>query len=103
MRISDWSSDVCSSDLPFSSANVSTPNSVLRYITNGAGGWGDPLERDPDRVRVDVRDEYVTIEGAARLYGVVVTGDPVEDPEGVAVDEEATSALRARLRAASQS
>lgn len=88
---------------PFSSANVSTPNSVLRYITNGAGGWGDPLERDPDRVRIDVRDEYVTIEGAARLYGVVVTGDPVEDPEGVAVDEEATTALRERLRSAPQS
>jgi N-methylhydantoinase B len=88
---------------PFSSANVSTANSVLRYITNGAGGWGDPLDRDPDRVRVDVRDEYVTIEGAARLYGVVVTGDPAEDPEGVAVDEAATAELRTRLRAASQS
>lgn len=83
---------------PFANANVSTGSTVLRYITNGAGGWGDPLERDPDRVRVDVRDEYVTIEGAARLYGVVVTGDPHEDPEGVAVDEAATEALRARLR-----
>jgi len=84
---------------PFSNANVSTQQSVLRYITNGAGGWGDPFDREPERVRIDVRDEYVSIEGAARLYGVVVTGDPREDPEGVAVDEEATSALRAKLRA----
>ena len=83
---------------PFANANVSTRSTVLRYITNGAGGWGDPLEREPDRVRVDVRDEYVTIEGAARLYGVVVTGDPHEDPEGVAVDEAATDALRAQLK-----
>ena len=83
---------------PFANANVSTRSTVLRYITNGAGGWGDPLEREPDRVRVDVRDEYVTIEGAARLYGVVVTGDPHEDPEGVAVDAAATDALRAKLK-----
>jgi len=84
---------------PFDSAKVSTAQSVLRYICNGAGGWGDPLDRDPERVRIDVRDEYVTIEGAARLYGVVVTGDPHEDPEGVAVDEDATRALRERMRA----
>lgn len=84
---------------PFDSAKTSGPNSVLRYICNGAGGWGDPLERDPERVRVDVRDEYVTIEGAARLYGVVIVGDPHEDPEGVRVDEARTAALRAKLRA----
>lgn len=83
---------------PFANANTSAPQSVLRYITNGAGGWGDPLDRDPERVRRDVRDEYVTIEGAARLYGVVVVGDPHRDPEGVRVDGEATHQLRARLR-----
>ena len=44
----------------------------------------------------DVRDGYVTIEGAARDYGVVVVGDPDEDPEGLAVDEEATGRLRTR-------
>jgi N-methylhydantoinase B len=84
---------------PFSNANVSTEQSVLRYITNGAGGWGDALDRDPDRVRIDVRDEYVTVEGAARLYGVVVTGDPREDPEGVTVDIGATRLLRERMSA----
>ncbi|MGO2113272.1 MAG: hydantoinase B/oxoprolinase family protein [Pseudoclavibacter sp.] len=84
---------------PFASDASSAPQSVLRYITNGAGGWGDPLERDPDAVRLDVRDEYVTIDGAARLYGVVVTGDPHEYPEDVAVDEPATAALRERMRA----
>ncbi|MFB2579663.1 hydantoinase B/oxoprolinase family protein [Herbiconiux sp. P15] len=84
---------------PFANANTSVEQSVLRYITNGAGGWGDPLDREPERVLVDVRDEYVTIEGAARLYGVVVSGDPHEDPEGLVLDLEATAALRGRLRA----
>ena len=68
---------------------------LLRYVTNGGGGFGDPLEREPERVKRDVRDGYVTIEGAARDYGVVVTGDPEEDPEGLAVDVEATERLRA--------
>ncbi len=62
------------------------PNSLLRYVNNGGGGFGDPLEREPERVLIDVRDEYVTIEGAARDYGVVVTGDPENDPEGLVLD-----------------
>jgi len=71
------------------------PNTIWRYITNGAGGWGNPLERDPERVKNDVRDEYVTIEGALRDYGVVVVGDPHGDPEGLTVDLEATQRERA--------
>ena len=52
------------------------PDAVLRYVNCAGGGWGDPLERDPDLVRRDVRDGYVTIAGAARDYGVVVSGRP---------------------------
>jgi len=68
--------------------------SVIRFVCNGAGGWGDPLDRDPAKVLADVRDEYVTIEGAARDYGVVVAGDPIDDPEGLTIDEAATDRLR---------
>jgi N-methylhydantoinase B len=68
--------------------------SIIRFVCNGAGGWGNPLERDPAMVLTDVRDEYVSIEGAARDYGVVVVGDPVQDPEGLRIDEEATARLR---------
>jgi N-methylhydantoinase B len=73
------------------------PNSMFRYQTNGGGGWGDPLQRDPERVRADVRDEYVSVEGAYERYGVVVVGDPQSDPEGVRVDVEATTRRRAEL------
>ena len=75
---------------------VAPAGTVLRFVSNGAGGWGDPFERDPSQVLIDVRDEYVTIDGAARDYGVVVTGDPVRDPEGLVVDADATARLRAR-------
>lgn len=74
------------------------PGATFRYLTNGGGGWGDPLTREPQRVLRDVCDEYVTIEGAQRDYGVVVRGDPVRDPEGLIVDEEATARLRASMR-----
>lgn len=67
---------------------------MFRYLTNGGGGWGDPLTRETERVMHDVRDGYVSIEGARRDYGVVVLGDPEHDPEGLTVDEEATRALR---------
>ena len=73
------------------------PGALFRYQTNGGGGWGDPLTRDPERVCRDVRDEYVSIEGAYRDYGVVVTGDPHRDPEGLRVDAEATRRRRAEL------
>jgi N-methylhydantoinase B len=73
------------------------PDSMFRYQTNGGGGWGNPLERDPGRVRDDVRDEYVSIEGAYADYGVVITGDPQRDPEGLRIDVGATARRRAEL------
>jgi len=76
-----------------------SPHAIFRYVTNGGGGWGDPLAREPERVKNDVRDEYVSIEGALRDYGVVVTGDPQQDPEGLRVDLEATERRRTELRA----
>jgi N-methylhydantoinase B len=68
----------------------------LRYEFGGGGGWGDPLDRDPAAVLDDVWDEYVSIEGARRDYGVVITGS-LEDMT-LAVDDDATAAERASRR-----
>lgn len=70
------------------------PNTAFRYQTAGGGGWGNPMDRDPERVLRDVRDEYVSIEGARRNYGVAIMGDPLNDPEGLRIDFEETSRLR---------
>ena len=70
------------------------PGAYSRYITNGGGGYGDPFTRGPARVLKDVRDGYVSIAGAARDYGVVVEGDPENDPEGLVLNENATARLR---------
>jgi N-methylhydantoinase B len=68
-----------------------SPGDVLHFVTWGGGGWGDPLERDPALVALEVRRGLVTAEGARR-YGVVVTDDG--EPDGAA-----TTTLRDRLRA----
>jgi N-methylhydantoinase A/oxoprolinase/acetone carboxylase beta subunit/N-methylhydantoinase B/oxoprolinase/acetone carboxylase alpha subunit len=57
--------------------------------TAGGGGWGDPLNRDPQRVVDDVLDGYVSVESARDLYGVELGAD-------AAPDLEATKRLRAR-------
>jgi N-methylhydantoinase B len=85
--------------LGFKSSYRNVPGTIWRYITNSAGGYGDPLERDVGAVKRDVRNEYVSVEGARRDYGVVVKGDPHWDPENLEVDIEATAKLRAELRA----
>ena len=59
-------------------------------ISCGGGGYGSPLERDPERVRKDVKEGYVTPERARRVYGV-------EFEPNNGVDSEATEKLRARL------
>jgi N-methylhydantoinase B len=65
------------------------PGDLLLSDTWGGGGWGDPLERDPELVRFDVEARLVTSEGAKR-YGVVL------DARG-AVDAAATQKLRTSL------
>jgi N-methylhydantoinase B len=60
----------------------------------GSGGYGDPLEREPDRVLKDVIDGYVTAKAARELYGVALTNDNRN------IDATSTGALRQRVRAA---
>ena len=71
---------------------------TFRYLTNGGGGWGDPFSRSPEKVLRDVCDGYISISGAIRHYGVVISGDPELDPEGLVVDQSATTILRGRSR-----
>ncbi len=67
---------------------------TLELEAAGGGGWGDPLDRDPDLVLRDVRDGTVGDAIASDVYGIVFKED------FRSVDGPATAALRARLRAA---
>ena len=64
---------------------------VFRHVMAGGGGYGDPLERDPQMVLEDVLDEKQTAEYARREYGVVI------DAAAMAVDAPATERLRAEI------
>jgi N-methylhydantoinase B len=61
---------------------------VCESISGGGGGYGDPLRRDPDRVRAEVRDGLLSSDAAREHYGVAVSAD------GRTLDEAATRILR---------
>lgn len=65
---------------------------VIRHITAGGGGWGDPRQRDPERVLENVLDEKITAEYAYREYGVII------DPITKTIDSVGTATLRRSLK-----
>ncbi|MBV9701513.1 MAG: hydantoinase B/oxoprolinase family protein, partial [Methylobacteriaceae bacterium] len=67
------------------------PGETLVARCCGGGGYGDPLDRELERVTEDVKEFRISAERAGAVYGVVL------DPNGE-VDEKATIALRRRLR-----
>lgn len=63
---------------------------LIVFDTWGGGGWGDPLQRDPGKVLVDIERGLVSVDGARR-YGVVIMNGEV--------DAQATAALREQMAA----
>ena len=78
---------------PMRGSHVAVPiGSEAIVRTGGGGGWGDPLERDPNAVQHDVAEEFISAEAALRDYGVVLTA-------GHKLDLEATNQRRASMKA----
>ena len=69
---------------------------TFELISQGGGGFGDPLERDPDRVLRDVADGLVSEQAALVDYGVTIIG--IDDDKKI--DCQATQQERARRKAA---
>jgi N-methylhydantoinase B len=67
------------------------PGDRVRFVLSGGGGYGDPLEREPERVLADIEQGYVSIEQAEIDFGVII------DPSRMEVDIEATAALRGNM------
>ena len=67
---------------------------VIRTETGGGGGFGHPWERDPNLVREDILDRYVTREGGERDYGVVFRED-------LTIDEYTTAKRRQAMQSGS--
>ncbi|ARM76944.1 hydantoinase B/oxoprolinase family protein [Acidianus manzaensis] len=56
----------------------------------GGGGWGDPLDRDPELVLNDVKNEYINYNIAQKIYGVVI--------ENGKINYQKTLELRSKLK-----
>jgi len=67
---------------------------VIIMDAAGGGGYGDPLDREPELVENDVADGYVSIESAREDYGVII------NPETMKVDRDATETLKKSLKKA---
>ena len=70
----------------------------IRGRDSAGGGYGDPLDREPERVLVDVLEGWETRQKANDVYGVVFTGEI--DDETLTIDAAATATRRDELRAA---
>lgn len=74
------------------------PGDEFTRPSAGGGGFGDPLERDPELVLEDVIDEYVSVERAEKDYGVIIrVGDA--DLDEYEVDHAGTESARSEIAA----
>ncbi len=71
------------------------PGEWVRGVEAGGGGYGDPLERDPRAVLVDVLERWVSTEAACDVYGVVLARDAPRSQ--LSVDVKGTRARREML------
>ena len=82
-------------DMPlYGKRSLKNPRFVVR--SSGGGGWGNPLEREPNLVLRDVVDGIVTAASAQAMYGVVL------DPTSETVDRAANERLRAGRNGATE-
>ena len=93
----EWADMIQATSALLPSQVASAP--VARYdlwdqFTNGGGGFGDPLERDPTLVKRDIENDVISRHVAEVVYGVAIHSTTRE------VDPEKTTALRTKIRAA---
>ena len=69
---------------------------IVAVVTTGGGGWGDPLEREPEQVLRDVLEGKVSLAAARDEYRVLLRTIPNDEYE---LDAEGTARLRKELRA----
>jgi len=74
--------------LPTSDGIKLKRDDLLRLMTCGGGGWGEPYSGDPMLVQQDVARGFVSVQGALEDYGVVLDHLTLE------IDEAATEELR---------
>jgi len=82
---------------PFAEPEIKVGEAIVSE-SSGAGGYGNPLHRNPELVRHRVREGWNSVEKANEIYGVVLD----TTPELYAVDYEATKKRREELKSNDQ-
>ncbi|GAB7551463.1 hydantoinase B/oxoprolinase family protein [Novosphingobium sp. 11B] len=88
--LSGKSGDCTLPGLPTHAMTLGTGD-TYRHVMAGGGGFGNALEREPERVLEDIRDERISTAHARDAYGVVLAADG-------GLDLPETAALRARMK-----
>jgi N-methylhydantoinase B len=81
---------------PLADAEPVPAGTLIRIRTTGGGGWGDPLDREPELVLDDVVDGKISAASAREHYGVVLAAGK---NGAFSLDQQATTDLRAPLKA----
>jgi len=66
------------------------PGDIVSIWAPGGGGYGSPLDRDPQAVLRDTQAQYISLSAAREQYGVIISDNKV--------DLKATEDLRAKMR-----
>jgi N-methylhydantoinase B len=74
--------------LPSKITTTLSPGTKIVLQTAGGGGYGDPFDRDPERVARDVAEGFISVQRARQAYGVAI-----DEKTGV-VDKSTTAKLR---------
>jgi len=85
-----WDPDGTPKKMPPKFTEIVKRDEIFRHEVAGAGGWGDPLEREPAAVAKDVRNDFISRAAAFDDYGVVL--------DGFDVVADATAARREDIR-----
>ncbi|MBL1118122.1 hydantoinase B/oxoprolinase family protein [Streptomyces sp. 110] len=91
-----WMIDTDGSEtlLPNNAVVTLNTGQAVRGVECSGGGYGDPLDRDPERVLKDVLGRWESIGHAREAYGVVIIGNGSD----LSIDWNATATVRAALR-----
>ena len=90
------SSDMSKRQLRVNAFHAINEGDICEIVSQGGGGFGDPLERNPDQIMRDVADGLVSTDKALLDYGVVIVG--IDDAQ--AIDWQATQKLRLQRKSA---
>lgn len=87
--------DVTQNPAKFSGLRVDVGD-VVTYVSPSGGGYGDPLDREPEKVLDDVLDDFIDVAHARDVHGVILK--PTDDGYDWGLDMAATTMRRAELR-----